>query len=35
VERRRILGKASAVVMSFNPESRYSPRWSRFLKALR
>lgn len=34
VERRRILGKASAVVMSFNPERRYTPRWSRFLKAL-
>jgi signal peptidase I len=34
VERRRILGKASAVVMSFNPERRYTPRWSRFMKAL-
>jgi signal peptidase I len=34
VERHRILGKASAVVMSFNPEKRYTPRWSRFLKPL-
>jgi signal peptidase I len=34
VERRRILGKASAVVMSFNPERQYTPRWSRFFKSL-
>jgi signal peptidase I len=34
VERSRILGKASAVVMSFNPQMQYSPRWSRFFKSL-
>jgi signal peptidase I len=34
VERNRIAGRASAVVMSLDPDRLYSPRWSRFFKAL-
>jgi signal peptidase I len=34
VERRRIVGKASAVVASFDPNNFYLPRWNRWLKKL-
>jgi len=34
VERSRIVGKASAVVASFDPDNCYLPRWDRWLKRL-
>lgn len=35
VERSRIVGQATAVAASVNPEDHYTPRWSRFFQALR
>jgi signal peptidase I len=35
VERHRIVGRATAVAASVDPERSYLPRWQRFLKALR
>ena len=34
VERSRIVGKASAVVASFDPDNFYRPRWDRWFKRL-
>lgn len=34
VERRLIVGRATAVVASLNPEHHYSPRWQRWFSAL-
>jgi signal peptidase I len=34
VERHRIVGRATAVAASVDPERSYLPRWQRFLKAL-
>ncbi len=35
VERQRILGRATAVAISFDRERHWSPRWKRFFTALR
>jgi signal peptidase I len=35
VDRELILGKATAVAASVNPEKHFFPRWDRFLRALR
>lgn len=35
VQRQSILGRATAVVASLNPEQHYFPRWHRFFTALR
>jgi signal peptidase I len=34
VERKRIVGKATSVVLSFDREHHWSPRWGRFFSAL-
>jgi signal peptidase I len=34
VERKRIVGQATAVAMSFDRENYWFPRWERFLTAL-
>lgn len=34
VERNRIVGRATAVVMSLDPDTSYRPRWSRFFTKL-
>jgi signal peptidase I len=34
VDRERIVGQATAVVVSFDKEHRYAPRWSRFFQGL-
>jgi signal peptidase I len=34
VERSRIVGRASAVAISLDPEHSYLPRWQRFFTAL-
>ncbi len=35
VDRARIVGQATTVAASVDPERNYLPRWKRFLKALR
>jgi signal peptidase I len=35
VDRRAIVGRATAVAASVNPEHHYIPRWSRFFHSLR
>jgi signal peptidase I len=34
VERRRIVGRATAVAMSFDLKNYWSPRWQRFFTSL-
>jgi signal peptidase I len=34
VTRQRIIGRATEVVLSFDPEHRYWPRWKRFFTSL-
>jgi signal peptidase I len=34
VERSNIVGKATAVVVSFDPDRSYRPRWGRWFKGL-
>ena len=34
VERKRIVGQATAVAMSFDRENYWFPRWQRFMTAL-
>ena len=34
VERKRILGRATTIVMSLNPDRHYYPRWDRFFSKL-